>query len=324
MRRREIVLAPGVLVLQLGFSCVGMAQNTRPRCIGILAPGPLRPIESFKNRLREHGWIDGDNIRFESRWAQDDETRYPVLAAELAALPADIILTWSSPAVLAAKRATTTIPIVMAAIADPVGVGAVSSLARPGGNVTGFSTQNYELEAKRFELLREVVPDLKRVAILANTSNPYAMSALKQVTAIAETGGVRADSFALDLPAQMESGLARLLQTHPDGVLVLAAPAFFPHSRMLVDFMAANHLPAVYPYPEFTDAGGLISYSSNFDDLFREAADYVDRILHGAFPADLPVQQAATFRLVVNQRAAVAIGLEIPRSVLIQADEVID
>ncbi len=267
MRRRDLILGLGGAVVVR----VAAAQDGRLRRVGILAPAPLRPIESFKDRLRQHGWADGGTIRFEERWAQGDEARYAALATELAALPVDLIMTWSTPAVLAAKRASTTIPIVMAAIADPVGVGAVSSLARPGGNVTGFSTQNYELEAKRLELLREVVPGMTRVALLANASNPYAVTALQQA-----------------------------------------------------EFMAANRLPAVYPFVEFAEAGGLIAYSTNFDDLFRQAADYVDRILRGASPGELPVQQASTFKLIVNLNAARAIGLTIPRSVLIRADEVIE
>ena len=300
------------------------AQGGKVYRVGILAPGPLRPIESFKQRLRERGWVEGSTIRFEDRWAQGDEGRYVALAAELAALPVDLIMTWSTPAVLAAKRATTTIPIVMAAIADPVGVGAVASLARPGGNVTGFSTQNFELEAKRLELLREIVPDMVRVALLANTTNSYVMAALPQVKAIAEASGLQADALALDIPADLDSGLVRLRQARPDGVLVLAAPAFFPLRRALAEFMTANRLPAVYPFPEFVEAGGLICYSTNFDDLFRQAADYVDKILRGAVPGELPVQQAATFKLIVNLKAAKAIGLAMPQAVLIRADEVIE
>ena len=320
MRRRDLILGLGGAVVVR----VAAAQDGRLRRVGILAPAPLRPIESFKDRLRQHGWADGGTIRFEERWAQGDEARYAALAAELAALPVDLIMTWSTPAVLAAKRASTTIPIVMAAIADPVGVGAVSSLARPGGNVTGFSTQNYELEAKRLELLREVVPGMTRVALLANASNPYAVTALQQMKAVAEAGGLKVGSFVLDIPADLDSGLARLQAEQPDGVLVLAAPALFPHRQAIAEFMAANRLPAVYPFVEFAEAGGLIAYSTNFDDLFRQAADYVDRILRGASPGELPVQQASTFRLIVNQNAARAIGLTIPPSVLIRADEVIE
>jgi putative ABC transport system substrate-binding protein len=170
MTRRDLGALLVVLLAGRGTAVAGSGQGA---IVGILAPGPLRPIASFKQRLRELGWIEGRNIRFEDRWAEEDDTRYGALAAELTAIPVDAILTWSTPAVLAAKLASTRVPIVMGAIADPIGVGAVSSLAHPGGNVTGFSTQNFELEEKRFELLRELVPRMARIAMLGNAANPY-------------------------------------------------------------------------------------------------------------------------------------------------------
>jgi putative ABC transport system substrate-binding protein len=319
VRRRDLLAALGAAVLVRAAIAAEAAK-----VVGILAPGPLRPIDSFKARLRERGWTEGQNIRFEPRWAGGDDGRYAALATELAALPVDAIMTWSTPAVLAAKRATGTIPIVMGAIADPVGVGAVANLSRPGGNVTGFSTQNYELEAKRLELLREFVPGMKRIGLLGNIDNPYVVSALNQVQNLAERGGLNPAVVAIEAREGLEGGLLRLAQARPDGVLVAAAPALFPYRQTIVEFMARHRLPAIYAFREFAEAGGLIAYATNFDDLFRQAADYVDKILRGASPGELPVQQAATFELVINQRTAKELGLAIPPVLLTRANEVIE
>jgi putative ABC transport system substrate-binding protein len=320
MRRRELIATLGAVVLARR----SIAQTAKAVQIGILAPGPLRPIDTFKRRLRERGWIEGQNVRFETRWTEGDDTRYPALAAELVALRVDAIMTWSSPAVLAAKRATSTIPIIMGAIADPVGIGVVASLARPGGNVTGFSTQNYELEEKRLELLRDFVPRMIHIVLLGNTANPYVAVAAKHLQSLAESLGLKADALAMDAPQDLDVVLHQLTRTRPDAVLVIAAPALFPHRQMIVEFKAANRLPAIYPFREYAEAGGLIAYATNFDDLFRQAADYVDRILRGASPGELPVQQAATFELVINLKTAKALDLAVPQSLLARADEVIE
>jgi putative ABC transport system substrate-binding protein len=242
----------------------------------------------------------------------------------LAALPVDAILSWSTPAVMAAKRATTKIPIVMAAIADPVGAGAVASLARPGGNVTGFSTQNFELEEKRFELLREVTPRMARLVMLGNAGNAYSTMALQRVKNLAEMTGLKFDGVVVGDKGGLDISLGEVRRAQPDGVLVAAVPALFPYRTAIADFMAANRIPAVYPYREFAEAGGLLVYSTNFDDLFRAAANYVDKILRGALPGELPVQQASTFELVINMRAAKALELTIPPAILARADEVIE
>jgi putative ABC transport system substrate-binding protein len=290
----------------------------------VLAPAPLRPIDSLKQRLHERGWIEGRNVQFEFRWADNDDTRYPALAAELVALPVDAIVTWSTPAVLAAKRATSTIPIVMAAVGDPVTIGAVDNLSRPSGNVTGFSTQNYELEAKRLELLHELLPRMTRIALLGNADNPYIIAAMKRLRIIAEQAGISAEPVALKVPVDLQGGLASLAQAKPDGVIVTAAPALFPYRQEIAEFMASHRLPAIYPFREFAEVGGLITYATNFDELFRQAADYVDKILNGTRPGDLPVQQASKFELVINLRTASALGLSIPPVLLSRADEVIE
>jgi putative tryptophan/tyrosine transport system substrate-binding protein len=320
MRRRDLIAAFGAAVLA---ARPVMAETGK--AIGLLAPGPLRPIASFKRRLSELGWIEGRNIRFEERWGEQDDTRYVALAAELAALPVDAILTWGTPAVLAAKRATTTIPIVMAAVGDPVRVGAVSGLARPEGNVTGFSTQNFELEEKRFELLRELVPGLHGMVMLGNAAaNPYSALAAKRVNDLAAAAGLSFTAINIDAVGGLQNGLDEIRKRRPDGVLLMAAPALFPYRQAIVEFMAANRIPAVYPFREFAEAGGLLVYATNFDDLFRQAAAYIDKVLRGAAPGELPVQQAATFELVINMRTAKALELTIPPVLLARADEVIE
>src|ERR1700736_4211462 len=205
--------------------------------VGVLAPAALRPIESSKERLHGLGWIEGKNVRFDYRWAEGNDSRYPALAAELVALPVDLILTWGTPAVLSAKRATAKIPIVIGASADPIGVGAVSSLAHPGGNVTGFSTQNLELEEKRFDLLRQLVPGMARIVMLGNAANPYIALAMKHVEGLAQTAGVKFDGVKVDEENGLEGGLDAVWRAHPDAVQVAAAPALFPYRRVIVEFM---------------------------------------------------------------------------------------
>ncbi len=295
--------------------------------VGVLAPVGMRAIESLKERLRQLGWIEGRNVRFDYRSAEGDDTRQPALAAELVALPVDLILTWGTPATLAAQRATATIPIVMGAIGDPVAVGVVPNLAHPGGNVTGFSSQSFELEEKRFELLRELVPNMTRVVMLGNIGNLYVDMAMKRIEPLVEAAGLKFQGVKIDAANGLENGLDAVRRANPDGVLVATAPAFynFSHiSRSMIAFMAANRLPAIYSTREFVEAGGLIAYSTNYDDLFRQAAGYVDKILRGTSPGELPVQQAVTFELLVNLTTAKALGLTVPPSILARADEVIE
>ena len=219
MRRREfIALLGGAAVGWLRQSA--RAQGGRARRIGILGPGPLHPIQRFKDRLHEHGWIDGESVRFEERWGRDDDRSYTRLAVELAGLPVDVIITWGTPAALAAKMASVTVPIVMAAIADPVGVGAVSNLARPGGNVTGFSTQNYELEEKRLELLRELVPGAARIVALGNAANPYVAIAANRLAGLAAAGKLEFRAIQADAAKGVDEAFSRL-----------SAPFSYLHSR---------------------------------------------------------------------------------------------
>ena len=299
-------------------------EATKVVRVGVLASAQQHPIQSFKERLTELGWIEGKNVRFDYRWAEADDTRQPALAAELVALPVDLILTWGTAAALAAKRATATIPIVMGSVGDPVKAGIVSSLARPGGNVTGFSSQSLELEGKRLEIMRELLPGIARVAMLGNTPNTYIDLAMDSVERLATAAGLKFDAVKINSANGLDRGLDVVGEAHPDAVLVAAATAFFPYRKTIVEFMAVNRLPAIYGFPEFAESGGLIAYSTNFDELFRQAAGYVDRILRGASPGELPVQQATIFRLLINLSAAMALGLTIPPMILARADEVIE
>jgi putative ABC transport system substrate-binding protein len=326
MNRRGLLLLSMLAVPIFTASATSAQVAERVYRVGVLAPEGMRAIASFTERLRQLGWIEGRSIRFDYRATGGDDTRQPALAAELVALPVDLILTWGTPATLAAKQATATIPIVIGAIGDPVAVGVVPNLAHPGGNVTGFAAQSFELEEKRFEMLRELVPGMARVVMLGNIGNLYADLAIERIEALAGAAGVKFDAVRIDAVKGLESGLDAVRRAHPDGVLVAAVPAFYNPRvyRAIVAFMAANRLPAIYGNREFVEAGGLISYQANFDDLLRQAAGYVDKILRGASPGELPVQQAATFELVVNLTAAKALGLTIPPMIVARADEVME
>jgi putative tryptophan/tyrosine transport system substrate-binding protein len=326
MNRRDLVLLSALAALFITTSAAFAQAAEKLYRIGVLAPVGIRPIETFKERLRELGWKEGQNIRFDYRSAEADDTRQPALAAELVALPVDLILTWGTPATLAAKHATATIPIVMGSIGDPVTVGVVPNLAHPGGNVTGFASQSFELEEKRFELLRELVPGMTRIVMLGNIGNLYADLAIKRLESLVEASGLKFEGMKIDAENGLEGGLDAVRRARPDGVLVAAVPAFYTPRvyRPMVAFMAANRLPAIYSNREIVEAGGLIAYSTNFDDLLRQAAGYADKILKGASPGELPVQQAATFELLVNLATAKSLGLTIPPVIIGRADEVIE
>jgi putative ABC transport system substrate-binding protein len=292
--------------------------------IGVLATLPLPPVQRFFRKLQEHGYVEGRNLRLEARYAEGRDDRYPALAAELIALPVDIIVTWGTPAALAAKQATTTIPIVMGAIADPVSLGIVSNLARPEGNITGFASQNVDLEVKRLELLKELLPQLARVGILGNAANPFLDVVLKNLRPTAEQLRVGLELVEIHNSDQIEAALVRLDRAHPDAVLVPADNLMLTKRSEIAAALARSKLPAIYAIREFAAAGGLIVHGANLGVLFERAAGYVDRILKGARPADLPVQLATEFELIINLKAAAAIGVTIPPTLLARADEVIE
>ena len=274
-------------------------------------------------RLRELGWIEGRTVAIEYRWMEGRTERAAEFAAEFVRLKVDVIVTHSAVPVLAAKQATSVIPIVIAVAADPVGTGLVAGLARPGGNVTGLSLQATDLAGKRVELLREVVPGLRRMAIMANVGAPAAVVEIGEVQAAARTVGLEVATSEIrraeDIAPAFEALKGRV------EALYVAADPLINSNRLRINILALGaRLPTMFPLREIVEAGGLMSYGTNFPNLFRRAADYVDKILRGAKPADLPVEQPTKFDLVVNLTTAKALGLTIPESFLLRADELIE
>jgi putative tryptophan/tyrosine transport system substrate-binding protein len=292
--------------------------------IGILASQSLPPLQRFARKLSAYGYIEGQNLRIESRFAEGHDDRYPAMAAELAALPVDLIVTWGAPAALAAKQATRAIPIVLGATADPVSVGIVSNLARPDGNITGFASQNVDLEGKRLELLKDLLPHLSRVGILANAINPVLDASLQKLRPVAEQLHIAIDLFEIRSGDEIEGALLRLDRAHPDGVLVAADLLLLSRRSEIAAALANSKLPAVYPFREYASVGGLMIHGANLSVLFERAAGYVDRILKGTKPSDLPVQLATEFELIINLRTAAQMGLTIPPTLIARADEVLE
>jgi len=299
-------------------------QSEHVRTIGILASQSLPPIQRFARKLRDYGYVEGRNLRLVSRFAEGQDERYPVMAAELAAMPVDLIVTWGTPAALAAKQATTSIPVVMGAIGDPVSVGIVSNLARPDGNITGFAAQNVDLDGKRLELLKDLLPHLSRVGMLANSANPMLDVSLRKLRPAAETLRVAVEVSDIQAGGGLEAALLQLAQAHPDAVLVAPDLLLLTRRRDIAAALVKSKLPAVYPFREYTDVDALMIHGANLGVLFERAAGYVDRILKGAKPADLPVQLATEFELIINLKTAAVIGLTVPPTLIARADEVIE
>ena len=280
-------------------------------------------VAAFVQRLRELGWIEGRTVAIEYRWAEGRSERFAEIAAEFVRLKVDVIVTSGTAAVVAAKQATSVIPIVFAAAGDPVGTGLVASLARPGGNVTGLSIQQTDLAGKRLELLREVVPGLRRLAIMANVGNPAAVLEMGEVQAAARTLGLEVATLEIrraeDIAPAFEA-----LKGRADALYVCADPLVNTNRIRINTLALGARLPTMHGIREYVEAGGLMSYGPNFPDLFRRAADYVDKILRGAKPADIPVEQPTKFDLVINLTTAKALGLDVPPTLLARADEVIE
>jgi putative tryptophan/tyrosine transport system substrate-binding protein len=286
------------------------------------APAPL--WEALLEGLRAHGYSEGQNLVFERRFSEGDAERFPAFAAEMVRLRVDLILVRTTPAALAAKHVTQTIPIVIPTAIDPVGAGLVASLARPGGNVTGLSVLAPELSGKRLELLKEVVPGMIRVAVLWNAANPANAPVWQEMQAAGRALGLLLHSQEVRDPQDFEGAFARTPQARPDALLVLGDALIYMDRQHIVAFATQQHLPSVFADRESVVAGGLMSYGPSRPDLFRRAAAYVDKILKGTKPADLPVEQPTKFELVINLKTAKALGLTIPPTLLILVDEVID
>jgi putative ABC transport system substrate-binding protein len=292
--------------------------------LGESTPSGQRPwIDAFVQRLRELGWTEGRNVAIEYRWAEGRNERFAELVAELVRLKVDIIVTQGTPAIVAAKQATSVIPIVFPIAGNPVANGLVASLARPGGNVTGLSVQAADLSGKRLELLREVVPGLRRLAIMANVDNPSVMLDMREVQATAGALGLEAAVSeirrAADIAPAMEA-----LKDRAQALYVAGDPLVTTNRVQIAILALGGRLPTIHANRENVDAGGLMSYGPNLPDLHRRAADFVDKILRGAKPADLPVEQPTKFDLVINLTTAKALGLKIPEAFLLRADKIIE
>lgn len=318
------LIALAVILAPLPVEAQQAGKQSR---IGVLCLTPCQglAVDAFRRALREMGYVEGRTIVFENRDAEWKVERLSTLAGELVQSKVDIIFTpWGTAAALAAKRATTTVPVVIGAAGDPVRAGIVASLAKPGGNVTGVSTLALELEGKRLELAKEVVPKVSRVGIFWDSENPYSALAFKEVEAAARTLGVRLHAVRLTGPADLDTAFATLKRNRVEALVLHGYVATLQNRRAIIAFAAANRLPTIYPSREFVDEGGLLSYGANVADVSRRAAYYVDRILKGAKPADLPVEQAMTVELVVNVKSARALGIAIGPSVLVRAEQVVE
>jgi putative ABC transport system substrate-binding protein len=297
--------------------------------IGYLAPvfpcaGSVPSLEAFRQGLRDLGYVEDKNIILECRSARGNLDRQPALAAELAQLKVDIIVAaGGEPTARAAKQATQTIPIVMTNVGDPVVTALVASLARPGENVTGLVTMSPELSGKRLELLREAFPNISRVALFWNSTNPEQEPQIKEIKVAAQTLGIQLQILEVRETNDFDKVFSAITKQRADALLTLPDPLSVNQARRIADFAAKHRLPAMYPRMEFVDAGGLMAYGPSYNDLFRRAATYVDKILKGAKPADLPVEQPKKFEFIINLKAARQIGLTIPPNVLARADRVI-
>ena len=325
---RRIGLAAVLTVsLTLGLLVAEAQQpKTVPR-IGLLGGGSASAsagrIDAFRQGLRELGYLEGKTIVIEYRYAEGKVDRLPALAAELVRLKVDIIVSAGPQSTRAVKEATVTIPIVMAFDFDPVGNGFVASLARPGGNITGLSTLAPEISGNQLELLKEIVPRLSRVAVLGNSTDPGNAQVVTETERAAVTLGVRHLYLDVRAPADIETAFRAASKGHADAVLSLSSFLFISQRKQLVDLAVKSRLPAIYDRAEYVEDGGLMTYSVSQTDLFRRAATYVDKILKGAKPAELPVEQPKKFEFIVNLKAAKQIGLTIPPNVLARADKVI-
>ena len=323
-RRAFIGTLAGVLSAPLTATAQAPAKVPR---IGYLSPRSLAEtaplLESFRQGLRELGSVEGQTIAIEYRFAEGRPERLPALAAELVRLKVDVIVTAASPAPEAAKQATSTIPIVFTVSADPVAVGLVASLARPGGNITGLANMAPDVVGKQLELLKEVVPKVSRVAVLRNPNNPGQSVVLREAEGAARTLGLQLHIVPARTPTEIETAFAAMRSQRAGGVLVVRDGLFLAQRTQIATLAAKSRLPAVYSFRDQVEAGGLMAYGANSPQMYRRAATYVDKILKGAKPADLPVEQPTKFEFVINLKTANALGLKIPQSLLGRADEVI-
>jgi putative tryptophan/tyrosine transport system substrate-binding protein len=304
----------------------GAQQPASARHIGVLLvmySQESKEAQAFRLGIREAGYSEGRDVIVEWRVANGDYRRVPELTADLVRQKVDVIVVDSTVGGLAAKRATSTIPIVLATIADPVGSGLVRSIARPEGNITGLSMMTTDLSAKRLQLMKEVIPGLKHVAVLANPDTPYHSRAVGEIKAVAPSLSLKLSYFSARTPEEIEAALSAVRRVRAQALYVIVDPFFFNHRTALLALAARARVPVLYGERNFAEAGALMSYGPNFGDLFRRAAGYVDKIMKGAHPSDLPIGQPTQFELVVNLQTAKALNFKIPESILLRADEVL-
>ena len=320
--RREFIKLVGGAAVAWPAAAVAQAPG-RVWKIGVLANESWPPLEGLRHGLNDLGYVEGKTHLFVYRFAQGQAERFPALASELVNLPVDVIVSWGTPASLAAHKATDTIPIVMSS-GDPVGAGLVAGLARPGGNVTGMSVQMAEQEGKRLELLKKLLPGFSRVAVLSNPTNPYCAIAVAEARRGATALSLQFDLMEASDAGSLDAAFLALSRTRPDAVLVVADPFLAGERGRIANEMIKNKLPSVYSYHEHVRSGGLMTYTTNYYDVFRRQGLFIDKIFKGANPGELPVQQPTKFDLVINLKTAMALGLEIPPQLLALADEVIE
>jgi putative ABC transport system substrate-binding protein len=323
MKRREFIMLVGGALAPSTFAARAQ-QPTKLPIIGFLGPTAPAPgwIAAFLERLREHGWIDGKNLAIEYRWAEGRPERFAEFAADFIRLKVDVIVTGGTPVVLALKRATSEIPIVFSSAGDPVGTGLVESLARPGGNITGLSFMTADVAGKRLELLREIVPGLSRLALIANAGFPEALLEMREVQAMATTLGVNTMPFEVRRPDDFPAAFEAIKGA--DALYVCGDPMMLGNRARISALALDARLPTVHSVREHVEAGGLISYGTDFQELFRRTADFVDKILRGTRPAEIPVEQPTKFDLVVNLVTAKTLGLAMPPTLLARADRIIE
>jgi putative ABC transport system substrate-binding protein len=327
--RRHLLLAifSVACLWPFGFPSIADAQQPAlPRHIGVLfvahSPGD-EELQTFRQGLRDAGYSEGRDLVIEWRFTKGDYARVPELIADLVQRKVEIIVVDTTVATQAAKRATSTIPVVMTSIADPVGSGLVASLAHPGGNVTGLSLMMTDLSAKQLQLLKQTVPQATQVAVLWNPDTPYSPKMIEALKAAAPSLSIELNFVGVRTPEEIDPAFSAVSQAHAQALYVIEDPLFMTHRPTLLKLASKAKLPVIYGERTFVDAGALISYGTNYGDLFRRAAGYVDKILKGAKPGDLPIEQPNKFELVVNLKTAKALGITIPESILLRADEVI-
>ena len=326
--RRDVIAVFGVVAAVSALGVDAGAQGGRTYRIGILETVPAElsraNLSALVRGLRERGYVEGQNLQIEYLSADGHADRFPALAAELVLRPVELIVTRGTPAAVAAKTATETIPIVMAAIADPLGPGIVASLARPGSNVTGFSAFVTELAGKRVELLKESFPSIARIGFMQNMGNPAAALQWQAIEAAAKALGISVELFDVRQEQDIAAAFQTIVQHKLDGLSVGIDALTQSKAKMIVDLAAERKLPTAYPAREFIDVGGLLSYGASYPDLYYRAARLIDKIFKGAKPGDLPVEQPTKLELIVNLQTAKALGLEIPPNLMVRADEVIE